>query len=92
MQIRIEIKFSSWILPPKNSPGGTSPWHVTAERLRSPLELQRSFPLPFPLKLFVNTSRAEAAAILHGQAMGGEASYCEWEDGNTQHGDGLDTL
>ena len=39
-----------------------------AERLRSPVELQRSFPLPFPLKLFVNTSRAEAAAILHGQA------------------------
>lgn len=37
------------------------------ERLRSPVELQRSFPLPFPLKLFVNTSRAEAAAILHGQ-------------------------
>lgn len=35
--------------------------------LRSPVELARSFPLPFPLKLFVNTSRAEAAAVLHGQ-------------------------
>ena len=35
--------------------------------LRSPVELARSFPLPFPLKRFVNTSRAEAAAILQAQ-------------------------
>ncbi|CAK9067756.1 unnamed protein product [Durusdinium trenchii] len=37
------------------------------EGLRSPKEMARSFPLPFPLKNLVNTSRAEAAAILQGQ-------------------------
>lgn len=39
--------------------------------LRSPKEMARSFPLPFPLKNLVNTSRAEAAAILQGQEPGG---------------------
>jgi len=41
--------------------------HSRREGLRSPVELARSFPLPFPLKRFVNTSRAEAAAILQAQ-------------------------
>eukprot|EP00913_Durusdinium_trenchii_P035971 g33655.t1 len=41
------------------------------EGLRSPKEMARSFPLPFPLKNLVNTSRAEAAAILQGQEPGG---------------------
>ena len=52
---------------PSDTVASPSGLERTFKRLLTPAELFRSFPLPFTLKRFVNESRAEAAAILHGK-------------------------